>query len=236
MMKLDSQEIKEIIESAPYNYCDYRCEVCSYQTTCRVYKDEQKQKMEAIRQGLDPWSPEVVANNLHENFQKAMHYLEKGAKKFGIKLEDLKMSEDDEKEWEERQKKAENHPLVTKSKQFFYDAHDYLKKFYDNFVCHLDLKEPYFYLGYYPQMVAAKIYRSISGWYEDKNDEEAIHFIDAFLSAKVALNSAMYSKEALAYILQNQKDFQEDLEKLLKVATELVLEISQYIKKELGTY
>lgn len=80
----------------PFNYCDRWCEKCQLTSECRVFKDEQKRKKKYSKQGKDPNSMEYALETMKDVFKEVREGLAKSAKKFGIDIESIDYSLEEE--------------------------------------------------------------------------------------------------------------------------------------------
>jgi hypothetical protein len=76
--------VKNQQELTPWNFCDYRCEVCRYQESCNVFHAVETERRILIAGGKDPDDLENVLQGVGTNLAEALEQVKETARKFGI--------------------------------------------------------------------------------------------------------------------------------------------------------
>lgn len=188
----------------PFNFCDRWCERCRLTGICKVYKDGQRDRRRAIREGKDPDSLEFAFEVMHKNFQKTMKLLNQGAKKWGIDMKKIMEESKDDKLEDDRS--YEKDPLY----QFAEKLSVSLSKFLKNLeVVPIDTKaeavvEAAELISWYHALIVAKTARALSSEDREKNLPEDWCSFDDRTSAFIAFNSLQKIAEACG-IISRQK-------------------------------
>jgi len=80
--------VSDLQERMPWNYCDYRCEVCRYQGSCTVYHASEVERRLLAIEGKDPDDPVVVAGSVAKMLAEVTETLRQDAARFGIDLDE----------------------------------------------------------------------------------------------------------------------------------------------------
>jgi len=209
--KLSQKKRREIVESVVgkvpwekfeagiYNYCDRWCERCDNTTKCYLFYEKEQDDKKLIKMGKYPndfkSSMEIIGKNLSQTHELIMKISEAE----GI---DLTITEEDEKKYEEQERKTDHSsdPLYIKSKKLFMEINNWLKTTppldFD------DYQDEYEKLNWHHSLFSVKIARSISGKKEaeiekgfsrecDINDSKKSGWV-AYRSAKICLNALEY--------------------------------------------
>ena len=75
-------------EETPWNYCDYRCQICKYQHNCQVYLRTQVERQIQILEGRDPDDWNVILGSLEETFRETADMVRQEASRLGIDLDE----------------------------------------------------------------------------------------------------------------------------------------------------
>jgi len=181
-------------ETGIYNYCDRWCEKCKKTKKCMVYYNEQVDKLEMQKNGLDPDDLKNVLSAVSKRLSQTMEMILSDCKKRGIDLTLTAKEEDDYKK--RKQKTIINNEYLYKLSQSFY------KKMIEWFesVPSLDIveyREAYQWLGWHGTIISAKIYRALSSKIESEFEADDFLLQDSKKSALVAYRSTMISIESL---------------------------------------
>lgn len=154
----------------PFNYCDRWCEKCRLTGQCRVFKDEEKRKEKYLKQGKDPYSLECAFETVGDIFKEVRKGLEKSAKKFGIDINNLDYSSEEE---DPEPETFEIYQLAIKfskaGKRILSDLQVVPEDVNENL-----LVENAETISYYNSMVPPKIYRAILSRIEEEKDPEIV--------------------------------------------------------------
>jgi hypothetical protein len=74
-------------EETPWNYCDYRCELCNYQETCDVFHAVETERQVLTIQGKDPDDLETVAQSVAATLTETLENLKEEARRRGIDVD-----------------------------------------------------------------------------------------------------------------------------------------------------
>lgn len=181
-------------EPGIYNYCDRWCEKCKNTKKCMVYYNEQADKLEMRKKGLDPDDLENVLAAVSRRFSQTMKMILSDCKEKGI---DLKMTVKAEEHYKERKQKTK-----ISNDHLYKLAHSFYKKMIKWFesVPSLDIveyREAYQRLGWHGTIISAKIYRALSSKRESEFEADDFLLQDSKMSALVAYRSTMISIESL---------------------------------------
>ena len=78
----------DLQDRMPWNYCDYRCEVCRYQATCTVYHASEAERRLLAIEGKDPDDPAVLVESVAKMLSEVAENLKQDAARFGIDLDE----------------------------------------------------------------------------------------------------------------------------------------------------
>ena len=85
-------------EETPWNYCDYRCELCRYQESCDVFHALETQRKILSIEGKDPDDLEAVLNSVAATLANVNEGLREEALKLGIDPDALAQEAEKERE------------------------------------------------------------------------------------------------------------------------------------------
>lgn len=71
-------------EETPWNYCDYRCEVCEYQSTCAVYHTVETERRICMLEGKDPDGIENAIQSVASTLSTTLLELRARAREMGL--------------------------------------------------------------------------------------------------------------------------------------------------------
>lgn len=74
--------------SAPFNWCDRRCERCPIAGECPVYRREQQLRWVHSARGLDPDDPELVLADMHQSIETTLRMVQEIAEAEGVDLDE----------------------------------------------------------------------------------------------------------------------------------------------------
>lgn len=87
---------KAWFSKCPFNYCDHFGDKEILATVCKICKDELMRNRLYQNAGKNPYAIENVFDDVVQNFQQAIHMIEKDAERLGIDLDNLPEIEDEE--------------------------------------------------------------------------------------------------------------------------------------------
>lgn len=187
-----------------YNYCDYRCEKCWYswyRDHCPTFKSDKKRLLKHQISGEDPYDIKVVLKDVKENFDEAIKWLYREARKWGIDLDNLPPAKLPPKP------KPKEMVIYRLAYRYFKLVRNFLEKWEirDDFVkekLELEIDN----ISWYHTLISAKLYRALTSlWesrFEDKDSKE-ISLEDAFSSGQITLRAINISMEAWKNIYQS---------------------------------
>lgn len=79
------QNLRDVF-SAPFNWCDRRCERCPLAAECPVYRHDLQRRWVHEARGRDPDGPEAVAEDMRESIELTLRMVEEIATAEGIDL------------------------------------------------------------------------------------------------------------------------------------------------------
>jgi hypothetical protein len=203
---------------APYNYCNYRCEKCSYLDNCRLALLELVREAELVAEGKDPQDQVVVWDEVKRNFEDTLIMLRKMAAAEGISLEEKELNDDPSSE-------PETLPLVEVATQFARGISSILRE--DISIVISDepaFKERIGDLAWDANIVPAKLFRAMSGKREAGSEGDFLgetSLEDAFLSAGVALKALDNCLEILEEISRGALQKREELGQIVSLGNGL---------------
>lgn len=213
----------------PFNYCNRWCEKCQLTDICRVFKDEQKSREKWIRQGKNPDSWEYVFETVKENLEKTMKLIEKGAKKWGIDLNDF-----DDSDYQSPPEPQE-FPLYNLVDKFSKKL-EKLPKDLQVVPIEADEKlilESMEVISHYQPLIRAKIYRALTSKLEDEKEKDPkFRTFDAETSAFIVINGLLSIANALKDLAQHDplRPIRNKLRRLGKIS----LDLTETIDLEFG--
>lgn len=212
-----------------YNYCDYRCEQCWYpwyKNHCPTYKNDKKRRLQHQLAGKDPDDMKVVLEDVKENFEETIKLIYKGAKKWGIDLNNLPPVKLPPKP------KPKEMVIYRSAYRYFKLVRNFLEEWEvrDDPVKE-KLKPAIDNISWYHTLIPAKLYRALTSlWesqFEDKDSKE-ISLEDAFFSAQITLRSINISIKAWKNIYQITND--DSVIKYLELLKKLSMAIKRKFK------
>lgn len=209
----------ETFYKLPFNFCDRWCERCALAKICRVYQKEQFQKQQFITQGIDPLSIEAVLKSTEVTFSEIHRMIKKDLKRFKIKLtkKDLEEAGKEEETIHEKAVKDSLHLTCLKLTKHLSKFIDDLRYYFlDNIPSSINTELEI--LIYYLHFIGAKIYRALSGYYEEigGNDEKSSAFL-AYIAILKIISS-----------LRNIAELNNTDEKLKRMASLLAKAFSDF--------
>jgi hypothetical protein len=217
--------------SGIHNYCDRWCERCPKTLRCSVFAIEQSDT--SGPEGRDPEN-EAFWNRLHEIFSVTMEMVREYAEEHGIDLNIAPSQEEVAKE-EQRDREADEHPLVTAGMSYMKAVMNWYKSTEDLFKEKvqdvesrlgmelpaddpqsewLDLKNAIEITQWYFAFIAVKLRRAVHGLLDPLDlPEEDLKDIpsDADGSAKIALIGIDRSISAWAVVLKSMPEQEKEI-------------------------
>lgn len=163
---------KEDFYRTPFNFCDRWCEWCHLTSICKVYREGENDRKQALREGKDPNSWEFTFEVMQENLKKVGEMIARDAKRLGIDLDQIThVTEKEYDEYIEEQERLREHPLQKFSNKWSDNIHSFLKKFTEvpiemSLVVAIEVRE---ILEWYHTLIPAKVYRALDS---DKREKE----------------------------------------------------------------
>lgn len=191
---------KEDFYRTPFNFCDRWCERCRLTSICTVYKENEKDKKRALKEGKDPNSWEFTFEVLRKNFRKISTMIARDAKRLGIDMDELMKADESEQErYEAEKERLNDHPLYILANRWSDYIHAFLKQFTEvpietSLNVAVETREV---LNWYQTLIPAKVYRALSGLQEEIDNPEKLRTYDDKTSALIAYNGLMQASEAL---------------------------------------
>lgn len=188
----------------PFNFCDRWCERCNLTEICKVYKDGQRDRRRAIKEGKDPDSWEFTFEVMHKNLQKTMKLIYQGAKKWGIDMDKI-MEEAKDEDFED-DRKYEQDPLYQFAAKLSTSLFKFLKSLE---VVPIDVKvtpivEAREIISWYHTLIIAKTARALSSEDREKDLPDDWRSFDDRTSAFIVFNSLQKIAEACGIISQQK--------------------------------
>jgi hypothetical protein len=165
-----------MMNTSPYNACDYRCERCLETEQCKVFQMESEREARNFALGRDSHGIEAALRDVGELFAETKEMLLEKAKEFDIDLDEL-ADAGPRDIFEEAQKD----PLYRRSFDFTMKTRAFLEKIEP--VITSTGKEFFDDIEWHHTVVSAKVFRAIGS-----DDEPEMRF-DAVNSAAVAMKS-----------------------------------------------
>lgn len=221
------------IPEAPYNYCDYRCEKCSWTEHCKVYQDEQTERLLLEAEGIDPDTWEGTLKVVERNFWKVRDMLEKDAERFDIDLTDLPQSIPEPPETALEKQAHDCAMRLHKISEKISESEEFVQ-------LQEILDEAYQDLLWNEFLFSVKLQRAMHGLWEYEN-EDAADFRDASLldglkSAEVSIRSIETNREALAVLADKipplAAKIRQEIRELEEIQAALETEIQKYRGKD----
>jgi len=148
----------------PFNYCDYRCDRCSEQENCRVYKEDQERLLQHYIKGEDPYDPNIFLGDLQTIFQNSEKMIKEIAEKEGIELDEIS-------DKEVPRVNLREFIIYRLAWQYYKDANAFIKELEANGIPE-EVHEDFQDLVWYHTLIAAKTGRLVSGFANNFLDEE----------------------------------------------------------------
>lgn len=184
-------------KAAPYNFCDRWCERCAHekQIRCRLYKDEQEQKITCIAYGREPDDSEIIEEVLEKQYGEADKLLQEYIGENRIDIDD---TNETEAEWEEINEHIENvakdDPLNKTVKHYCDGARAFLEEtFFNKKSAFPELVYDFETITWYHVLLPANLYRALCGFYEQAAEDEYALYdaIAQFQVCKKAINESI---------------------------------------------
>lgn len=202
----------------PFNYCDYRCDRCAEQTSCRVFKDDQERLLDHYRKGEDPYDPKIFMKDLKEIFSNTEKMIRKMAKEQGIDLDEADNVEVPEVD-------PEQYVVYRLAYSYFQEASALVKTLEKTGVPET-MRSEYDDFVWYHTLIAAKTGRLVSGFIDDFLDEEFTEIEEqgtigvirkGIVSSKNALQSMLNELPDHLYTIADLLDILKRIEKQLEL-------------------
>ena len=184
--------MKNLREEMPWNYCDYRCEVCLYQATCKVFHAVQVEQQIAVAEGKDPDSMEFVLESVGRTLADVGVSLEEELQKRGIDL-DAVTEEAKRRPWRERRD-----PLARQALDLAVRTLKFIRQSRPAAIQEPSLAQAWDNLEWYAPLAGAKIGRALAGLEDAEDGDPEWGVPDYSVSAGIALKSIRECLGALA--------------------------------------
>jgi hypothetical protein len=219
----EEKEREPEYEPSPFNYCDYRCDRCEHQDTCKVFKDDQERLLQHYLKGEDPYDPEIFMNDLKEIFDKTKNMVIDLAEKEGIELDDIP---------DEEVPRVDPHEYVIYqlAREYCRTAHDFIKHIDEEGVPE-SLKEEFSDFVWHHTLIPAKTGRLVSGFVDGLRDEELSRIEEAG-TLGVIKKGIDLSKNALDLMLNELPDDLHSIAELLNLLSQLEKQIQKDIRQK----
>jgi hypothetical protein len=208
----------------PFNYCDYRCDRCDKQESCRVFKDDQERLLDHYRKGEDPYDPKIFMNDLKEIFGKTEQMIRKMAEEQGIDLSETAEVEIPEVNPEEY--------LIYRLAYSYFENASALVKVLEKSGIPETVKPDFDDFVWYHTLIAAKAGRLVSGFIDDFLDEELTK-VEEEGTIGVIRKGISLSKDALQNMLSELPDhlysIADLIDMLKRIETQLEIDIRQKV-------
>lgn len=214
------EEGEEEYTPSPYNYCDYRCDRCEYQETCKVYKDEQERLLEHYVRGEDPHDPDIFMNDMKDIFDETRQMIVNIAQEEGFdidSIEDVEVPRVDPKEF----------VLYRLVREYSNEAHGFLKQLREEGITE-EAEEAYDDLMWYHTLIVAKTGRLVST-FEDGVRDEKMQAIEEQGTLGVIDKCVRISRSALETMLSELPEHLQTIADLM----ELLKRVEQQINKDI---
>jgi hypothetical protein len=211
--------IEEEFPYRPYNYCDYRCEKCGFNSECPVFKKELQAKQEGQH-----WT-EVLKNSFRDTKDMLLDKMKEMGLEITTDDEEVEKYEEEHRKMEEE---VEKKPALRLAYDYMSKTLDFLEKCPSWGIIISGLWESGEDLGSYCTLIPVKLHRTLMSLYEFVAEEDDFHLVDAFLTSRVVYKALHKSMAALEQIKKTMTEVPEELLELER----LLLEIRTEFRRE----
>jgi hypothetical protein len=182
---------KEEFYRTPFNFCHRWCERCQLTHLCKVYREGERDRKRALKEGKDPNSWEFTFGVMQKNLRKTFTMIARDAKRMGIPLKELnKYDEAENQKYEKEQEQLRRHPLKKQTDRWSDHIRVFLKKFTEvpietPIAVVIEAQEV---LSWYQPLVPAKVCRALDSDRREKEYPEDWRSYDERTSAFIAYN------------------------------------------------
>lgn len=221
----------------PFNWCDRWCEKCSKTHSCQVYRDEKERAVHYSARGIDPNDPEIILENLREDFEEIQKSLEKKMKKKGMDLD--KVLEEVEKIEIGLMGPPMDFGIIKKGDEYgkkamlFTDAISGRMRFNpfleEKLAKHLEV------INWYHAVIPIKLRHALSSIWEAKVEKQdtPIALKDAYWTAEVVLKGINLSKNALEGVVVFESGCVKEVYNLILMLREIEEELLKILNLSL---
>ncbi|MBN2619483.1 hypothetical protein JXB22_00215 [candidate division WOR-3 bacterium] len=220
------KEEKEHYTPSPYNYCDYRCDRCEHQKTCKVYKDEQERLIEHYVKGEDPHDPDVFMNDMKDIFDRTREMIMNIAQEEGFDLdsiEDVEVPHVDPKQY----------VLYCLAREYADEAHVFLKQLQQDGITE-EAEDAFDDLMWYHTLIMAKAGRLVSTFEDDLRDEK-MQEIEEKGTLSVIDKCIRVSRSALETMLSELPEYLQTIAELMDLLKRTEQQINKDIRQKVGS-
>lgn len=220
------QEEKGRYTPLPYNYCDYRCDRCEHQDTCKVYKDEQERLLEHYVKGEDPHDPAVFMNDMKGIVDQTREMILNIAQEKGFdfdSIEDVEVPQVDPKQY----------VLYRLVRAYADEAHVFLRQLQQEGITE-DAEEAYDDLMWYHTLLVAKTGRLVSTFEDDLRDE-GMQDIEEKGTLGVISKCIRISRGALEIMLGELPEHLQTIADLVDLLNRVEQQINRDIRRKVGS-
>ena len=203
---MDTKKIREMASNPNfipgiYNYCDRWCERCSFTDKCMNYAME-KERFPKSHDNPDV-DNEVFWEELAETLHDTLEMLREMMKERGIDIDEIEVTEEDEKKEEDLREFTKNHFLTKMADEYIKMGDEWLKRmepafeengvYYDRSDMEGDkekmvaLRDALEVIRWYLFQISVKIQRALQGMQRHEGPDDEAFLYDSNGSAKVAL-------------------------------------------------
>jgi len=211
---------------SPFSFCDYRCDRCEFQDTCKVYKDEQERLLEHYVKGEDPHDPDVFMNDMKDIFDQTKQMILGFAQKEGFDLDntdDVEVPHIDPNEYK----------LYRLVRAYADEAHVFLKLLQREGISD-EIEEAYDDLMWYHTLIVAKTGRLVSTFEDDARDAE-MQAMEETGTLRVIEKCIRISRAGLETMLRELPEYLQDVAELISMLNRVEEQIDKDIRQKVGS-
>lgn len=214
----------EPVKSAPYNYCDYRCDRCGERLNCRVFREEQARLQEHHDRGEDPYDPEIFMADLKRIFQQTEAMIKHAAELEGHPTEDEPA--------EPVRDRPDEYVLYRQSIEYSRQARAFIRQIEAEGLPD-QCREAFSDVVWYHTLIAAKAGRLVSGFIDNLRDAGSQRQEEEGTLA-VLRKSIDLSRRGLEFIKQEHPGYSHVIEDLLGMLDRIEKTIQTGIRQKTG--
>jgi len=222
--KRDQEEEK--YTPSPFSYCDYRCDRCEHQETCKVFRDEQERLLEHYIKGEDPHDPEIFMNDMKDIFNQTHQMILNIAQEEGFDLDSME-------EVEVLRVDPKKYVLYCLIREYSNEAHVFLKQLRQEGITE-ESEEAYDDLMWYHTLIIAKAGRLVSTFEDGLRDEE-MQDREEKGTLSVIDKCIRVSRSALEIMLSELPEHLETIAHLLDLLKRVEKQVSKDIHQKVGS-